>query len=85
MGKVCNCAYCGKTFIPKNSKQKYCSVACRDKNKKKRIKENPDKYTYYRERKTRRKAKGTDLGRINEKARAEGLTYGQYVAKYGLW
>ena len=84
MGKACNCAYCGSPFIQKNCKQKFCSVSCRDENKKKRFKENPEKYSYHYKRKCGRKKKGTDLGMINERARAEGLTYGQYVARHGL-
>ena len=84
MSNACNCAYCGSPFIQKNCKQKFCSVSCRDENKKKRFKENPEKYSYYKKRKSSRKTKGNAIGEINKKALEEGLTYGQYVAKYGL-
>lgn len=86
MHKKCKCAYCGSPFIPKNSKQKYCSIKCRDENRNKRVRENPEKYTYKysKKKKKPRKSRMDALGQINSAARAEELTYGQYVARHGI-
>ena len=62
------CKWCGKTFIS-DRKKKYCSAECRNKA------QHP--------RKSPKKVK-LSLAAINALARAEGLNYGQYVAKYGL-
>ena len=69
------CKGCGKEFEPKKgvTYQLYCSKECRKSNQ-----------PYYKPLKKRKvKNLGEDLAKINAKARAEGLSYGQYVAKYG--
>ena len=62
------CKWCGKTFIS-DRKKKYCSAECR--NKAQHPRKGPKKVKL-------------SLAAINALARAEGLNYGQYVAKYGL-
>ena len=71
------CEWCGAKFTA-DAKRKYCCHKCaksansyRGKGKNK-------------PRKTERKKPQLTLAQINELARAEGLNYGQYVAKYGL-
>lgn len=65
-----NCAWCGKAFTY-DRKKRYCSEECKliANNKKKPIK---------------RKAPSMTAGEIGAMARQEGLSYGQFVAKYGL-
>ncbi len=70
--RVFTCAYCGNTFTS-DKKQKYCCEKCR-------------LIAYGRitaKPKARKKPK-LSLAQINELARAEGMNYGQYVAKYGI-
>lgn len=69
--KLVECGWCSLFFESKNGEE-YCCAECRKKaenRKKKREKQAKNKL---------------DLSQINELARAEGLNYGQYVAKYGL-
>lgn len=68
------CDGCGKQFTA-NRKRAYCCNECRmeanGRYRKQQKKEKPKpKYT---------------LAEINARARAERLTYGQYMAKYGLY
>lgn len=71
------CEWCGAIFTS-DSKRKYCCAKCGKaaNNYKGKSKNKP--------RKTERKKPKLTLAQINELARAEGLNYGQYVAKYGL-
>jgi hypothetical protein len=83
------CAICGREV--EDTKRLYCSPDCSYeamlrrqsayksiyKKPKAEVKEEPKK-------KRGRKKKKLSLAEINELARAEGLNYGQYVAKYGL-
>lgn len=66
------CAFCGKTFSHMK-KKKYCSVLCRQK-------ANGRKKDVPRE----KKKLPMTLEQIAVASRAEGLSYGQYVAKHGL-
>ena len=71
--KVCVCACCEKEFTTLR-RRTYCSDECRlfaDGRGKK-------------ERKKQKAAPKLTLAEVNARARAEGLTYAQYVAKYGL-
>lgn len=67
------CIYCGKKLTA--NKSKYCSVKCKNE--------------YNKQggciviHKGRKQKKTNALADLNAKARAEGLTYGQYMAKYG--
>ena len=77
------CAVCGKEFETLNKRSKLtCSDEC-DKvyRYKKRTQKSASDYIY--KRKTRKPK--TSLAEINRMAREEHLTYGQYVAKYGLY
>lgn len=69
--KVLNCAYCGETFHTLH-KCKYCSTICRQKANGRYVK------------KSRPKKASLSLEAIAKLARAEGLSYGQYVMKYGI-
>lgn len=62
------CKWCGEIF-ESDRKKKYCSEKCRCKAQ--HPKKGPKKVKL-------------SLAAINALARAEGLNYGQYVAKYGL-
>lgn len=66
------CSCCG-TIFESDRRKKYCSVKCQRK----------AKGSLKRAPKQKKKSK-LSLAQINELARAEGLNYGPYVAKYGL-
>ena len=68
------CEHCGGHFNAARINIKYCCRSCRDKAYRERQK---SPYNEKREKKMDR------ICEINEKARAEGLSYGQYVGK--LW
>lgn len=81
------CEICGKAL--KGRQQKYCCAECRNKaatlkqmEEMKELAQAKDMETPKVVRK-KKKPKYT-IAQINEMARAEGLNYGQYVAKYGL-
>jgi len=72
------CGYCKREFDQWNYTQKYCSHDCARAAAK--IK---DKIR--REQQKKKKVKsGMKIAEIDKLARAEGLTYGQYVALHGL-
>lgn len=64
------CEYCGIGF-KEGRENPYCSEECKNKHSNKQTK------------KRGRKKKVLSLAEINQRARAEGLTYGQYIVKYG--
>ncbi len=66
------CARCGDAFIS-DKRQKYCSEKCR-----------LIAYGRITAKPKPRKKPNLSLAQINELARAEGMNYGQYVAKYGV-
>ena len=77
------CQHCGKLFWPSGGHQKYCSKECscesakvRDKVNKELYEQNKSMEKYIKEVKKSRKA----LANISEKAKEEGISYGQYVA-----
>ena len=77
--KVRNCEFCAKEFSGRQ--KKYCSSECR-------LRANgqlPD-LTVSDEliRLPKKRVKKMSLSEINEAARAEGLSYGQYTAKYHI-
>lgn len=69
------CLVCGKSFIGL-VQQKYCCKKCATMAYNRNQQE--------RQERRRRKKANADLIDIARKSREEGLTYGQYVAKYGL-
>lgn len=62
------CKYCGKEFQAKVHRD-FCSSGCEN--------------AYRANRKANNNKNMKEIIRINELARNEGLTYGQYMAKYG--
>lgn len=84
--KLVACEMCGKPLT--GQRRTYCSDECQKKSKQ------SERYDEYKKpqattypvivKKRGRPKKSTTLAGINELARAEGLTYGQYVGKYGL-
>ena len=77
------CLICGGQLT--GTQSKYCSNEC---SKKAAAKKQTEKNERYKKPPTveRKKAKkpSLSLAQVNELARAEGLNYGQYCAKYGL-
>lgn len=65
-----NCQRCGQLFQPEHPKHKYCSDRCR----------NPKRAVPVEE----KEKPMSPLARLNAEARAHGMRYGEYVAKYGL-
>lgn len=77
------CEQCGQVFVKKTYNQIYCCPACQRKGQRRKAKED-----YYQEKCSKKskakKKKPPSLIEINKKARAAGMTYGQYMAKeYG--
>lgn len=79
------CAYCGK---PLTGKQRlYCSGSCSSKawHREQREKEAEENAKFREETKVvKSHSEKLSKAEINELARAEGLSYGRHVAKYGL-
>lgn len=77
------CIGCGKQFTVNARNQHYCSVECRENERKKRHAQ------MYKKRKTQKKAKRMEekkkekhmgeLASFNDKAKKLGLSYGQYM------
>jgi predicted nucleic acid-binding Zn ribbon protein len=83
------CIICGKPLPP--LRRSYCSDECARRSKICREEEyNKEQYKkpkaeeQKKPKKRGRPKKNSTLAGINELARAEGLSYGQYVGKYGL-
>ena len=74
--KVKKCDMCGKEFVRRSNSQKRCKE-CQDKVT---YKYNGQKDT--NDKPNGRKNKKLTLSEIGRLAKAEGLTYGQYVNKY---
>lgn len=90
MNKVIKCAYCRSPFVSKRKDQICCSKECsasyhREKEKQKK-KEEAALDKQLREGSSRKRSKPGTMSavEIDAAARAAGMTYGQYVAKYGL-
>lgn len=72
------CPVCGKSFVKHHGQQKYCTPECRERNEKEDFYPDVPQYVC--------KSPGGNQGRIAAvaaQARAAGMTYGQYVSKYG--
>ena len=83
MERVRTCEMCGNKFVGRPNK-KYCSEECRKKgaaeyNRKRSEERQKPKVE---NKKPKSKLRALTIEQINRRARAEGLTYGQYVAKY---
>ena len=66
--KTKTCKICGKEYHPQNSSQKFCSEKCRNPKLAKEVEQ---------------AKRMSALAEIEAKARALGMHYGEYVAKYG--
>ena len=75
MKKSKECENCGKSIVPTNTRSLYCCQKCREESRK--------LLKAQREKKGRTKCNMT-VSEINERARAEHLSYGQFVGKYGI-
>ncbi len=76
------CERCGKTFTPRGTVDKYCSDDCRYAVQKERSR------TYNRNYKAKKKAPKPEqkrsIGEIALAAKKAGMSYGEYVAKFGV-
>ena len=78
------CACCG-TIFESDRRKKYCSVKCQRRGKGSNRRTSKKSNFFARISVPKKKKNGKlSLAEINARARAEGLNYGQYVAKYGL-
>ena len=76
------CEECGLVFVKKTYNQIYCCPACQRKGQRRKSKDYWQQYS--NKAKAKKKKKPPSLIEINQKARAAGMTYGQYMAKeYG--
>lgn len=81
--KIFNCIVCGKKLVGRQ--RQFCSAECRLKDKaKSQQAKNKEIYKAVKMKPRVRHKPKMSIEEINAKARAEGLNYGQYVAKYGL-
>lgn len=78
---VKQCIVCGQNFVPRKYTQKCCGKKCRLENTRRRQKEIYEEH-YRAIRKEKQKPPKNNITEIAVAARKEGLTYGQYVAKY---
>ena len=72
------CSRCGLMMKNVHPQRKYCPECAKDVQREISKQINREKSKA----KSRRKQSMTDIVEINKRARQEGLTYGQYVAKY---
>ena len=84
--KIKICRLCGKEFEREiHSRMVYCSAECKKAAKHAQKLESIRKIKNIEKAKAKTKPKtGPTVNEINEKALIEGLSYGQYVSKYGL-
>ena len=83
--KTATCPICGETFAPNRSHQKYCSLACQRYSCNTSAKEFRAEQQAERERRIKERFFGySKIAAICIAAKAEGLSYGQYVGKYNL-
>ncbi len=71
------CNYCGGYYESKDSRKKYCSEECSRKRQRKAATQ------LARERKLKTTNNNKAVDEINKKAYEKGISYGQYVARYG--
>lgn len=90
MAKTKTCKICGKEFLAKSYKATMCSSECRkirnleiarEQNERRKAM-NAEKAKQSKVRKPKEKTNRDKITEIAIAARKEGLTYGQYVAKY---
>lgn len=92
-GEEMKCGWCGKEYDSGRKNTKYCCDECRKAAAVKGKKEREKKYRKRRVEEAKKKlnrnrkpnAEGLSLSEVNALAREEGLTYGKYLAKHGLY
>jgi hypothetical protein len=87
--KQVTCPICGEKFIPSKANRVYCSTECQRYARNAQCKENNDKYRAEQQAEREKRIKERFIGyskitAICIAAKAEGLSYGQYVGKYNL-
>lgn len=78
--KRLKCPECGALFFRGSNAQKFCSSECTEKHQQKLKKEKEIKVEVHPSRVIPR----LSISEVVRRARAEGLSYGKYVAKYKL-
>ena len=82
------CPVCGEEFVKETGNQAYCSARCRQllQNRQKAEARAAERRERQAAKKAPRRKKpgGQSAASIVREARKEGLSYGQYVAKYGV-
>lgn len=88
MKEVRKCRLCQKCFVAKRSDSVYCSPGCRKEGTrlydKERKAEERARNKEIQKAENKPKKKSLSIAEIDAMARAEGLSYGKYVAKMGL-
>ena len=75
------CSICGKVFTACSTRHKYCGDDCRKVATKTWERERCRREKEARERK---KKNARTIGEISAAAKKAGMTYGEYVAKFGV-
>lgn len=79
------CPICKKDFQTVCTNRVYCSDACQREAGRIKNHERGVQYKVKRQKSAQKKTrKANELTEIDKLARAAGMTYGQYVAKYGI-
>lgn len=74
------CPICGKEFLTKIKKTKYCSEECRrEKERRRAIKQWEEKKAEQQKKKKEKHI--PQLDELNRRAREAGMTYGKYMAE----
>jgi ribosomal protein L20 len=83
------CKWCGSEYQTERKNTRYCSDECRKASEKKAKKETERRYQERKLEKARKRLKldadRLSISDVNALARAEGLTYGKYLAKHGMY
>lgn len=89
MKEIRKCAICGREFMAKNGKSKYCGKSCRVEGNRIIAREHQRQYSKENklpkviEKREKSKSRMT-IPEIVAAARKAGMSYGQYVEKMGL-
>lgn len=76
------CQVCGNAFIAQSGSARYC-LDCRYKTIRERDNQKQRERRHYEAAGRKKVTPVHSVQEISEKARAAGMTYGQYVARYG--
>ena len=75
------CLICGNEFAPSHANKVCCSPECQKKRERELV--NASNRSIQQKRAKKVKSSEQQINDINAKAKAMGLSYGQYVARYG--